>query len=156
MKMSAPASAAARRRLRPTGAALLLLVVLLAACGSVADDPTETGSIIAFGPVIPADVIPPELVSVAPDVVGRMDVDPAALREGLAVEFSETVDVDRLAISGRASSLGWVATVDGSTVTLQVHPGNPVAPGTRYQVEGSVVYIAGNVLEVAFWFETSP
>ncbi|MAF09773.1 hypothetical protein CMK11_04915 [Candidatus Poribacteria bacterium] len=155
MKMSAPAIATARRRLRPTGAALLL-VVLLAGCGSVADDPTAMDSMIAFGPVIPDDVVPPELMSVVPDVVGRMDVGPASLREGLAAEFSETVDVDRLTISAGGSSLGWVATVDGSTITLQAHPGNPVVAGTRYQVGGSVFDIAGNVIEVAFWFETSP
>jgi hypothetical protein len=160
MRTSVLAIATAQRRLRPAGVVLPLLVVLLAACrsGPVGpDDPTETGSAtITFGTVLPPDVMPPELVSVNPNVVGREDIDPTLLGDGLAIEFTEPVDVHKLTISAAGAALRWVATSDGNSATLQFNSDDPVVSGTRYEVAGSVVDVAGNVIDVEFWFETSP
>ncbi|MBT3270367.1 hypothetical protein HN371_24705 [Candidatus Poribacteria bacterium] len=157
MERPAPDIATTRPALRPIAVVLALLVVLVAACGSGPEDPTETGyATITFGNVIPPDVIPPELVSVDPNVVGRQDIDPALLRDGLVLEFTESADSGNLTISAGGSALNWVATIDGNSVTLQFNPDDPVVFGTRYEVAGSVVDGAGNVIEVGFWFETAP
>ena len=105
--------------------------------------------------VIHPDVTSPELVSVDPRVVGKTDVDPAEFADGLGLQFSEPVSFENLTISTGGSALIWVATTDGTTLTLNANPDDPVVTETRYEVVGSVVDRAGNVTEVAFWFRTS-
>ena len=106
----------------------------------------DTGSsTLTFGNVLPPDVDAPALVGVDPDVDGATDVDPATVNDaGITIEYDEPVDADELVISTGGSSLGWIVTTDGNSVTLQANADSPVVNETSYEVTGTVVDGAGN------------
>ena len=115
----------------------------------------DTGSsTLTFGTVLPPDNDPPEHTGTDPDIAGDTDVDPADLADGLTLSFNEDVDVDELTISTGGSALAWVPTVDGADVTLQFNADDPIVNETDYDVEGTILDLAGNETEISFSFTT--
>ena len=95
---------------------------------------------------------PAVLEGVAPDVDGRVDIDPFQLREGIALTFNEEVDVRVLELVTGGEALQWTPTSDGSVVTLHANDDDPVVNGAEHELGGTVADASGyeTVIHITF------